>query len=50
MTKFSWLRVMVQVIFLPYLDSFVVTFRFRTLWIMDICSGKINEVLEGLIQ
>ncbi|QCE04471.1 Six-bladed beta-propeller [Vigna unguiculata] len=26
---------------------YIIDRRFRTLWIMDICSGKINEVLEG---
>lgn len=53
LTKFSWLRMivraMVQVIFLPYLDTIIDTFRFRTLWVLDISSGKMNEVFEGLI-
>jgi len=32
-----------------FLDIIIAIFRFETLWVMDISSGKIDEVLEGLI-
>ena len=43
-------QLIIEVSNVSFCCSYIVTFRFQTLWVMDINSGKIDEVFEGLFQ